>query len=432
MKFIHSSKHILIFFLLTTFFRILNDTMAAGIFFTLTLKYVNENTAALVYSFSLLLTFLFSPLLGFLIDKKVLDLKLSSFIYFLSGIGMILFLINSLSFESIIFLNLIIMTFSTVPMLLYFNILSGLLVKGKPATGYGYYSMTNTFGAIVGAILGAFLVTFDTTLIFWIIIKIVLTIFVGLLFLSLKSIFELMIEDSIIYIPEKASSLGPSASVIKDRGTIIQTLQFTTLESSKLEFNIPVTDTKNYQWKKFIIYLSLSIFLLTLIRAFFLVIIAFDVFKIFNNDIFLYTTVSNLAALLTLVLFPFIGKIVDKLKTWNSLFLGIIIHTIYLGLFLLVAKSYILVLLWVLPVWPIIEISYLGLITEKVSMNKRSQTIGIINSSIALGSMIGTYMITIFLNTDILNIVILLPVVLPVFIAFLLIPLKGNRNVNKL
>ena len=427
MKFIHSSRHILIFFLLATFFRILNDTMAAGIFFTLTLKYVNENTGALVYSFSLLLTFLFSPLLGFLIDKKILNLKSSALIYFLSGIGMILFLINSLTFESIIFLNLIIMTFSTIPMLLYFNILSGLLVKGKPATGYGYYSMTNTFGAIIGAILGAFLVTFDQSLLFWVIIKIILTVFAGFCFLTLRPLFDLMIEDTLIYTQERGSSLGPSASVIKDRGTIVQTLQYTSLESNKLDFNVPAKDTYNYQWRKFIILLSFSIFLLTLIRAFFLVIVAFDVFKIFDNDVFLYTTISNLAALLTLILFPIIGKLVDKLKPWNSLSLGIVIHTVYLGLFLLVAKSYFTIILWVLPVWPIVEISYLGLITERIPLNKRSQSIGIINSFIALGSMLGTYLITIFLNTDLFNVVILIPVLLPIFIIVFLIPLRKEK-----
>ncbi len=430
MKLLHSSRQILFFFLIATFFRILNDTMASGIFFTLTLKFVDENTAALVYSFSLLLTFIFSPLIGIMMDKKIINLKISAILYFFSGLGMILFLIHSLTFESIIFLNLILMTVATIPMLLYFNILSGLVVKGKPAKGYGYYSMTNTFGSIIGGILGAFLVTFDQSLVWWVVIKIILTIFVGLLFLSLKSLFGLMLDDNLPYIQEKGSSLGPTAEVIKDRGTMVQTLALTTLETAPTGNIVPVEITYKSQWKLFIGLLAISIFLLTLIRAFFLVIVAFDVFKIFNNDVFLYTTVSNLAALVTLVLFPFIGRFAEKIGTWNSLTFGVVIHTIYLGAFLILARNYLTVVLWVLPVWPIVEISYLGLITEKVSLNKRSQSIGIINSAIALGSMIGTYLITIFLHSSVFNIVILIPVFLPIIIVFLLLPIRYYKNVS--
>ena len=299
-----------------------------------------------------------------------------------------------------------------------------MVVKGKSAQGYGLNSLANTFASITGAVLGAFIVTFDQSLIFWVFIKIIITILIGLFLLRIKSVFELLIEDNLVYNREK-SSFGPSAKVIKDRGIIIQTLPLTTLESNIERSLDKSLLTTNKNWRRILVLLSLTIFFLTMIRTFALTIVAINVFSFFNNDVLMYTAISNFAGLVTLVLFPLIGKIVEKIGTWRGLSLGILIHMLYLGFFLIDPQSYLTIIIWSLPIWPIVEISYLGYITERVSLNRRSQTIGFVNSANALGSMIGSFALTVSLNTSYLTMLALIPVVLPVFIFILLIPIKS-------
>ncbi len=424
MQLIRSSRQIPIFFVIATFCRVLSDTMSSGLFFTLSLKYTNESTAAFVLTFSLLLTFLFSPLLGFFIDKKILNLKSASILYFLSCLGMVLFLIKFINFEIIILLNLLFMSFTTIPIILYLNILAGMVIKGKSAQGYGLNSLTNTLASIIGGIIGAFLVTFDQSLIFWVFIKIIITVLIGIFLLWIKPLFELLIEDNLVIDREKIHTFGPSAKVIKDRGMIIQTLPLTTLESTISNSIDKTSLTTRRSWYKIVILLSICIFLLTMIRSFALTIVSINVFTFFDNDIFIYTTISNLASLVTLILFPLISRIVEKIGTWRGLSVGILIHILYLGFFLLIPKSYLTVLVWSLPIWPIVEISYLDYITERVSLNRRSQTIGIVNSAIALGSMIGTFVLTISLNSSYLYMLALIPIFLPIFIFLFLIPIK--------
>ena len=98
----------------------------------------------------------------------------------------------------------------------------------------------------------------------------------------------------------------------------------------------------------------------------------------------------------------------------------------YLGSLILFSQSFITVILWSLPIWPIVEISYLGFITERVSLNKRSQTIGLVNSAIALGSMIGTFILTFTVNSSYINLLILIPVFVPIVIVLLLLPIRKD------
>ena len=428
MQLIRSSRQIIIFFVIATFLRVFSDTMSSGLFFTLALKYTNENTAAFVLTFSLLLTFLFSPLLGFFIDKKFLNLKSASILYFLSCFGMMLFLVKSISFEFVILLNLLLMSFTTIPIILFLNILAGMVVKGKSAQGYGLNSLTNTLASIAGGIIGAFLVTFDASLTFWVLIKITITISIGIFLLYIKPLFELLIEDNLVYNREKISTFGPSAKVIKDRGIIVQTLPITTLEGTISNSIDKASLTTKRSWMKIVVLLSLVIFLLTMIRAFALTIVAINVFDFFNQDVFIYTTISNLASLVTLILFPLVSKVVEKVGTWRGLSIGILIHVLYLGFFLLLPKSYLTVLIWSLPIWPIVEISYLGFITDRVSLSRRSQTIGFVNSAIALGSMIGSFVLAVSLGTSFINLLVLIPVFLPFFIFLLLIPIRYTAD----
>ena len=417
-----TNKKFLLLLLGSSGLRTFTDTFVTGLLFAYSLKFANEGIAASTSSLMLLLIFIFSPLAGTLIDKKIFTPTISGGLYMATGLLMPLFL---LAFNyAIFFSNLVFLIIFNIPAALYLQSWSSMIFKGKPATGYAILASTNTFFGICGTIIGSFLVQ-NNIIWFWVDFKFFSSILVGLaLILVFKSV------DEKIFGPAKKPQIANGSNLI------LKNPQITSLENK----GIFTSNLINYRLfresilkkiakvDRYVLLFSICIAFFAISRTFFLTNVAFTVFDIFNKDIFLYSIVINTAALTAFVFYPFNGRIADYFGNWNYYVIGVSLTPLYLLSFLIFTNDIILIILWALPMGVITEVSQIGIISKMTKPEVRNSAIGLITSSSALGSVIGAFLLSLAVsNTILMSFLLISSILIPFMILFPLVLIRKRR-----
>ena len=405
--------------LLSTALRTLTDSFVTGLLFVVAIKFLGNSMAAFASSIMLLIIFLFSPFIGFFIDKKIFSPALAGGSYALTGIFMLLFLND---FNIVYFyLNLFVLVVFNIPSSIYLSTWSSMVIKGKPAYGYSFLASINTLFYIIGTLFGSYLVQNDI-LDYWIIIKVVSSILVAIFLVFVFKKVDTILFDSVK--PVKVTA-------VKDQSTN-GSINFSL--SSKGFFNpswfnfkiikkaITIKITK---LNRFLLLFTFIIFTFTLLRTFVLLNVAFKIYDIFEGNIFYYTVIINTAALTAFVFFPFNGKLAEKFGSINYYALGLIITPFYLISFLIFTNPVILIILWALPLGVITEVAQMGVISVMTNKDERNSAIGIITSASAFGSVLGSFLLSTFVNqATIMNVLVLLMIFLPFVLILLILPVK--------
>jgi MFS family permease len=404
--------------------RTFTDSFATGLLFVISIKFAGEGVAALTSSVTLLLIFIFSPVFGSLIDKKIFSPGISGGLYILTGILMPLFL-TDLNFILIFYLNLLFLVLFNIPAALYMSSWASLTFKGKPATGYSLLASTNTLFYILGTICGSYLVQNDIIWL-WAFFKTISSIIVGI---TLVIIFRKV--DTLIFTTngKRRGSLKTSLSSVQ----IISTTNKGIFNSTTFNYRIIRNSVikKISGMNKNVILFSICIIFFALSRTFFLTNVAFTIFAIFDRNLFLYTLVINTAALTAFIFFPFNGRIADFIGNWNYYAIGILATPLYLISFLIFTNDIILVFLWALPMGVITEVAQIGVISSLTRPEDRNSAIGIITSSGALGSVLGAFLLSIAVgNTSLMNLLIIITILIPIFILIPMLYIKKNIPTN--
>lgn len=403
--------------------RTFTDSFVTGLLFAYSNKVAGEGVAALTSSLTLLLIFIFSPMVGNLIDKRIFSPKISGACYMLTGLLMPLFLSNY-NFIYVFYANLLFLVVFNIPASLYLSSWSSLVFKDKPATGYALLASINTFFGIFGTILGSFLVQ-NELFSFWIDFKFLSSILVGIFL-----IFTFKMVDSKIFESEnkKISSVG-SSKPLKETQIISQTNK-----------GIYASALVNYRYFKgsilqkiarvnrYVLLFGFCIMFFSIARTFFLTNVAFTVFNIFDRNIFLYTIVINTAALTAFAFYPFNGMISDHFGSWKYYATGVLITPFYFISFLIFTNNILLIILWALPIGVITDVSQIGIISLLTKKEERNSAIGFITSSNALGSVIGAFLLSIAIgNHFLLDSLIIFTIILPFLLLGPLIVIKNKQ-----
>jgi MFS family permease len=179
-----------------------------------------------------------------------------------------------------------------------------------------------------------------------------------------------------------------------------------------------------------VVLLGLVMAFLAANRIFFLLLIAFKIFVIFNSDVFLYTVYANSAAIMGVLTFPLYGKIADQVGGYKFLMVGILVQPLYFVGFLLTNNSIILMILWALPLSSIIDVSLTGLISRMTKSYERSSSLGFVSGMNALGYMLGSVLVSQFVLFDSYAWLIYIPVVAPILCALLILPINPSRVIR--
>ena len=395
-------------FVIANIVRTTTDSFATGVLFVLTLAYTGDKSiATLVNSITLFILFLFSPIVGYLIDKKILTPFLSALMYCFTGCLMILFLF--IDFRVALYLNLLSLYIFSLPSILYLNTTSSLIIENKPSSGYGLLASINTLSSIIGVTLGASLVETSSGIVVWVYLKVILSSVVGLfliwIFLHMKNgssseIIQNSPSEAVkifavrgLILPNIILGIRNFFFLVKNRIKSILLLYSRSNNTLKLQ------DSKTA--KVYILALSVAFF--TLIRTFFLTNVAFTIFGILNKDIFLYTLVINTAAVTAFLIYPINGWIADKIGSWQFFIIGVLLTPLYFVSFIFITNDIILVLLWAIPIGTITDVSQIGLIAKFTPPNQRSAAIGLVSGASSFGNMLGSLLLSFFVYKVILS-----------------------------
>lgn len=401
-------KQMLLFLLSSTALRTLTDSFTFGILFVIALRYSGEATAALVNSLGLLLIFLLSPFIGKIIDQKILSVRLSGIIYSFTGIGMFLFL-TSIDFRIVIFVNLMLFVVFNIPASIYLASTSSKIYKGKPASGYSLLASVNTLFYIIGTTIGAYLVQNNHELI-WVMLKFSLSIFVGIILALAFKILEYNLQKT------ETPAINPQAQILSTTGKVIVSPSFMNLRLFK-EFFISRIKAMNKSLVTFVV--CIAIF--TFARVFYLTTVAFQIYDIFEGDVFMYTLLINTAALTAFLVFPFGGKISDRFGSKNMFILALGLTPLYFLSFIVLSNKILLVILWSLPIGVFSEVSQIGIISHLTSEGERNSAIGLVTSATSLGSVLGSLALSYFVDKSNLHTLLYLQIFVPIILIPILI-----------
>lgn len=406
--------------------RTFTDTFVTGLLFAYSIKFANASTAALTSSLTLLLVFIFSPFAGSLIDKKIFSPSISGGLYICTGLLMPLFL-TSYNFSLVFYSNLLFLVIFNIPAALYLSSWASMVFEGRPSTGYAFLASTNTFFGICGTIIGSFLVE-NNIIWFWVDFKFFSSIMVGII---LVLIFKKV--DLQIFGPNKRLKVKNGTNIILKNSQVISATNKGNFESFQINYRLfrksIVTRIMNVD--RYIIIFSICITFFSIARTFFLTNVAFSVFNIFNQNLFLYSLVINTAALTAFIFYPFNGRIADYIGNWNYYVIGVIATPFYLLSFLIFTNNILLIILWALPMGVITDVSQIGIISKMTKPEKRNSAIGLVTSSAALGSVIGAFLLSIAVDNSLLMMVLLaFSVILPILLLLPLIVIRRIRMVQ--
>ena len=403
--------------------RTFTDSFVSGLLFAYSNKVAGESVAALTSSLTLLLIFIFSPIAGSLIDKRIFSPNVSGGLYILTGLLMPFFL-TSYNFIYVFYANLFFLVVFNIPASLYLSSWSSLVFKGRPSSGYAVLASTNTFFGICGTILGSFLVENDY-IGMWVGFKFLSSIVVGLfLILAFK-----LVDKRIFGTNGKKVKINVYANIktLKDPQMISQTNKgiFTSTIVNYRIFKESIIK-RLAKVDRYIIIFGFCIMFFAIARTFFLTNIAFTVFNIFNRNLFFYTVVINTAALTAFVFYPFNGLISDRIGILKYYVIGVLLTPFYLVSFLLFTNDVVLIILWALPMGVITDVSQIGVISLMTTAEERNSAIGFITSLSALGSVIGAFFLSIAVGNNLfMNISLVITIIIP---FILLAPLVLIRN----
>jgi len=426
----------------------LSEAFGGGVLYVLALKYAGESIAVSVVTLSLLISFVFSPMIGYLIDIQLLRPKIISLTYLISASLMPAFLFSEIfneNFSIPLYLNIIFLGLFSMPSGAYLGYISSMLIRSRPASGFSLAAAVNTLASIIGGVSAAGVISASQTLEIWVWLKIILTVFTSsLLFASLSRYERLRRHERQDLKDQELSPRSPSAQIkatsiiLKLRGVMVTNDSKEILRSQIPRQSLSLSLVRrslalarlNSGWEPKIFLLTVSLFLLTAARSFFFINVTFQIFEILQNDVFLYIAVSNVAAVTAFLAFPIAGVISDKIGAWKFLEIGILLLPIYLASFLLASGNYaptILIVLWALPVSLIIEVSQLGLVVETAPRN-RAIAMGIIGSGSSLGNMLGTFLLGLVLKSSFLPVLLWISVFVPILSGFFIIPLRRKES----
>ena len=421
----NSNTEHLFLLLSSSAFRTFTDSFVSGLLFAYSNKVAGESVAALTSSLTLLLIFIFSPIAGSLIDKRIFSPNVSGGLYILTGLLMPFFLSNY-NFIYVFYANLFFLVVFNIPASLYLSSWSSLVFKGRPSSGYAVLASTNTFFGICGTILGSFLVE-NNFIGMWVGFKFGSSIIVGLfLILAFKKV------DKRIFVTNgKKVKINTYANIkaLKDPQMISQTNKgiFTSTIVNYRIFKESILK-RLAKVDRYIIIFGFCIMFFAIARTFFLTNIAFTVFNIFNRNLFLYTVVINTAALTAFVFYPFNGLISDRIGSWKYYVIGVLLTPFYLVSFLLFTNDVVLIILWALPMGVITDVSQIGVISLMTTAEERNSAIGFITSLSALGSVIGALFLSIAVGNNLfMNISLFITIIIPFIILAPLILIRNKK-----
>ena len=407
--------------------RTFTDSFASGLIFAIAMKFVGNSLTALTSSITLLIIFIFSPIFGLFMDRKIFTAKVSGGMYILTGILMPLFL-TKIDFLLILYINLLFLVLFNIPAALYLSSWSSLVFKGKPATGYALLASINMLFNIFGTILGSYLVE-NNIFFYWAGLKFISSIIVGLIL-----IFVFSRVDEKIFIKN-----GNKLPINGNNKALNKTLKNVQILSTTNK-GIFASTSVNYKYfresiirkisnmDRFVLLFALCIIFFSTVRTFFLTNVAFTVFNIFKRNIFLYTVVINTAALTAFIFYPFSGKIADKVGSWNYYVTGVILTPLYFISFLLFTNDVLLVILWALPMGVINDVSQIGLISSLTKPEDRNSAIGLIISAGGLGSVIGAFLLSFAVNNIMLLVFLqFFAILIPFALIIPLMVIKAHR-----
>ena len=347
---------------------------------------------------------------------------------------MILFLF--IDFRIALYLNLLSLYIFSLPSILYLNTTSSLIIENRPSSGYGLLASVNTLSSIIGVTIGASFVETQTGLIFWVYLKVISSFAVGLvlilIFRHMKTEYSSKqvptIPSEVVKIYAVRGLLLPSViigfrhffSIMKKR-----------IKSIVLLYSHPSTVLGTFDDNTAKVYiLTFSVAFFTFIRTFFLTNVAFTIFGILNNDIFLYTLVINTAAVTAFFIYPINGWISDRIGSWWFYSIGVLITPLYFLSFQVITNDIVLVFFWAMPIGTITDVSQIGLIARLTPPEQRSSAIGLMSGASSFGNMLGSLLLSFFVYSPIFSQLLDLMLFLPFIVFVALIPLRETKSFN--